>query len=231
MVFVFCVLCIIVYCAEKFWDLYTKNEEFSHSEASTFLHATRKFLLSFPPEILNSPERKTKIGTSGVKWQGYSEAHCFENDQKKNFDRENAMKMAKKSKNGPKSLCIFVYFLAILAVFACVWTCVLCWTWKPILCFQIGISTQHANTAIISTRTKRVEKQTTRETFQQQVAAHPPKTLNLLWTTWQNSAQWVPRIGLKIYQTQFRRIWNLEIKSRLYRKLHWPRIQVRTPQV
>ena len=27
MVFVYCVLCIIVYCAEKFWDLYTKMRD------------------------------------------------------------------------------------------------------------------------------------------------------------------------------------------------------------
>ena len=82
MVFVFCVLCIIVYCAEKFWDLYTKNGELSHSEATIFLHATRKFWLVFPPKILNLPERKTKIVPSSVKWQISSEAQCFENAQK-----------------------------------------------------------------------------------------------------------------------------------------------------
>ena len=42
--------------------------------------------------------------------------HCFENAQNKIFDRENAMKMAKKSKNGTKNMCVFVDFLAILAV-------------------------------------------------------------------------------------------------------------------
>lgn len=54
--------------------------------------------------------------------------------------------MPEKSKKGPKNLCISVYFLAILVIFDCVWICVLCWACKAILCIQIGISTQHANT-------------------------------------------------------------------------------------
>jgi len=57
------------------------------------------------------------------------------------------VKMPEKSKKGPKNLCISVYFLAILVIFDCVWICVLCWACKAILCIQIGISTQHANTA------------------------------------------------------------------------------------
>ena len=113
MVFVFCVLCIIVYCAEKFLDLYTKNEEFSHSEATTFLHATRKFWLSFPPKILNLPERKTKIGPSSVKWQSSSESHCFENVQIFFSTVKTPWKWPKSPKMGLKTcvfLCIFWQF-------------------------------------------------------------------------------------------------------------------------
>ena len=87
-----------------------KNEEFSHFEATTFLPATRKFWLSFPPKILNLRERKTEIGPSSVKWKSSSEGHCFENAQQFFFDREHAMKIAKKSINWPKNLFIFVFF-------------------------------------------------------------------------------------------------------------------------
>ena len=88
MVFVFCVLCIIVYCAEKFWDPYTKMRDSVIFRPKFDIPWSEHFGWFSPWKTWIFTNRMNEIRPYFVVWQSSYKTQFCKNASKTFFGRE-----------------------------------------------------------------------------------------------------------------------------------------------